>query len=309
MMKEIIFLLGFFFIGSSAVLASDGLDQKEIEKVTGAKVEVDEKSNSYTASFPLTGLKVQSVGVKLTPTFGLECWASFVSSGEDAKVQARLVLLEDQINIVLKEALENGFKVVSLQNHSLWENPRLMVMVINGEGKLIDLATNIGKVFDIIKKSSSVLVWKAPLFINTEKSTLNIITLEEILKSKATYKKGVYDFVWGQTPTQSEKELILKMPSKVAFAGTDKMAVMYGETSIPEQNLQNLLKVFMKHNIYVTAIQNREGMGVIHFMNRGPIIDLAQGIKEVMQITTDSPQESTEEKVLGADTTLSPQEQ
>lgn len=284
-MKNLIFLAGLFWGSFSTALALPSLDSQVIESLTGGKGEGAENSNGYTVSFPLSNLKVRSVGVQLTPALGLSCSASFIPSGEEVKVIGKFVLLEDQVNIVLKEALENGFNVTSLYNHSLWELPRLMTLTIEGSGKLADLATRIGTLFQIVKKSSSVAVWKAPLFLNAEKSTLSKQNLEETLKSKATLKNGVYEFVWAFSEAQA--------PSRLVFAGTDAMAVMFGEVSTPTQSIQNILKTFMKHNIYVTSIQNMGEMSVIHFMNRGPALELAQGIKDV----------------LGTDATLSPQEQ
>ncbi len=302
-MKIVFILISFSFIVGSSTFASKILDGREIEYWTGAKGGYVQNSNIFKVTFPLASLKVNSAGVQITPPLGLQCWASFMVIEEGVEVIGEIVLFEDQVSFAMREALENGLNVTALYNYSLWTQPTLMIMRVAGKGKLEDLATAVGKIFHFIKKTATGSIWKKPPgIINPEKSSLTIKNVEDVLKHKSVFKDGVYKFEWGKT-TQLNGHVI-KAPMGVAtwaaFAGTDKEAVMLGDVAIEEHFVQNVLKIFLKHNIFVTSLQQRligESPRIIfiRYMKRGAPHELAQGLKEVLELDNSSGKEAFEE--------------
>ncbi len=297
MNKTMIFLLIIFsltLITPHAFSEKPGsLDLKQIENLTGVKGEFDPEFNVFKVFSPRTDLKVTAAGVKLTPALGLTSWASFKSLSSEVEMRGDIVLFEDQINLIMQEALDHGLNITALHNHYLWDTPRIMFMHIEGKGNLKELATAVGKVFEKIKRTSIGTLWKRPLsIINPEKSTLNSKNIEEALGKKGAQKEGVTTFIWGTETKMNDSEMggSRGVNTWVSFAGTDREAVMLGDIAMKEGEVQNVLKSLLKHNIFIISLhQHMKGeaprlMGV-HYMGRGSALELAKVLKETLEFT------------------------
>ncbi|HUX79389.1 MAG TPA: DUF1259 domain-containing protein, partial [Alphaproteobacteria bacterium] len=190
-------------------------------------------------------------------------------------------------------ALDNGLSITALHNHSLWDNPRLMLLHIQGKGPIKDLAMAVGKTFETIKKTSKGTIWnRPPSIINPVKSTLNSKNIEDLFEKKGTLKEGVYKLTW-ERKTQAHEPPIgasMGVNTWAAFAGTDREAVMLGYIAMREEEVQNVLKTLLKHNIYILSLhQNTMGEDpramFVHYMGRGPAFELAKALKEALEYT------------------------
>ena len=296
-MKKIIILLIFSFLTFSSASAETGdsslLDTHQIENLTGAKGELDKESNVFKISVPRTDLKVTAAGVKLTPALGLTSWAAFKPIHSEGIVMGDMVLFEDQINFVMKEALDNGLKITALHNHYLWDNPRVMFMHIEGKGPIKDLATAVGKTFEMIKKSSKGTIWnRPPTLIKPDKSTLTTKNIEDLFEKRGTLKDGVYKLIWERKTKMDGHDMgaLMGVNTWAAFAGTDREAVMLGDIAMKEDEVQNVLKTLLKHNIFIISL-HQHMMGedprimFVHYMGRGPAFELAKALKEALEQT------------------------
>jgi hypothetical protein len=285
-----ILILSFFTFSpiSSASGDSPLFNTQQIENLTGAKGELDRELNVFKVIVPHTDLKGSAAGVKLTPALGLTSWAAFSATGE---VRGEIVLFEDQINFVMKEALDHGLSVTALHNHYLWDNPRIMIMPIEGKGPLKDLATAVGKTFEILKKSSKGTIWaRPPVIINPDKSTLKAKDIEDLFDKRGILKDGVFKLTWERKTKMQDHggEVSMGIEAWAAFAGTDKQAVMLGEIAMKEEDVQNVLKTLLKHNIFIISLrQHRVGKDprimFVHYMGRGLAFELAKALKEALE--------------------------
>ncbi|OJW53914.1 MAG: hypothetical protein BGO67_07560 [Alphaproteobacteria bacterium 41-28] len=288
-MKKRIILLILPFFTFSPVSAEKGdaslFNTQQIETLTGAKGELDTELNVFKVSVPHSDLKGSAAGVKLTPSLGLTSWAAFSGTGE---VRGEMVLFEDQINFVMKEALDNGLRITALHNHYLWDNPRIMLMHIEGKGPIKELATAVGKTFEILKKSSKGTIWaRPPVIINSDKSTLKVKDIEDLFEKRGTLKDGVYKLTWERKTKMHHHDGV---EACAAFVGTDKQAAMLGEIAMKEEDVQNVLKTLLKHNIFIISLRQHK-MGedsritVVHYMGRGLAFELAKALKETLDQT------------------------
>src|SRR5579883_584735 len=62
----------------------------------------------YRVGLPRTDLKVTLDGVALKPGFALGSWLAFEPVGNEAMVMGDLVLLQDEVNPVMKKLEEGG---------------------------------------------------------------------------------------------------------------------------------------------------------------------------------------------------------
>src|SRR5438552_3258315 len=104
------FLFMIFFTGTS--FAQDlSVDKDKIEQIIGVKGKWFEEEGVLKLTFPRMDVKVVVDGRELSPFMGLSSWISFISVGESLMAMGDLVLFEDEVNPVMKTALDNGLGI------------------------------------------------------------------------------------------------------------------------------------------------------------------------------------------------------
>jgi len=268
-----------------------GLDTASIEKLTGAKGKLDDKSGVFKVSVPRKDLAITVADhVKMTPPMGLTAWAAFQKMGDHAMVMGDIVVTEDQVNPVMSAALDNGLEVTALHNHFLWDKPKVMFMHIGGMGDEAALATGVGKVFATLHATEGGKGEVPPkLDIDPAKSKLDAAKLDGIFGQKGDYNSGVYKATFGRTTKMDQTDVgnAMGVNTWAAFAGTDDAAVVDGDFAMLESELQTVLKTLRKANIDIVAIhQHMTGeqprIMFLHFWGTGKTEDLARGIKAAL---------------------------
>lgn len=269
-----------------------GLDTQELERLTGAKGELDAKEGVFKVSVPRTDLRVSTAGVRMTPRLGLSSWAAFTPAGERTMVMGDLVLLEDQVNPVMDVAFANGLEVTALHNHFFWDSPKVMFMHIGGMGEQRQLAEAVGKVFARIKETSGRKGLVPRAAIDPAKSTLEASRLDAVLGTPGAMKDGVYRAVFGRTVRMHGHEVggAMGVNTWAAFAGSNEKAVVDGDFAVLESELQPVLQSLRRAGIHIVAIHNHmtgeePRMLFLHYWGVGPAGELARGIRSTLDLT------------------------
>lgn len=267
--------------------APGGLDTANIEKLTGAKGKLDDKSGVFKVSMPRKDLAI-TIGdhVKMTPPMGLTAWAAFQKMGDHTMVMGDIVLTEDQVNGAMSAALDNGLEVTALHNHFFWDKPKVMFMHIGGMGDETKLATGVGKVFAKLSEKG-----EAPKLpdIDPGKSKLDAAKLDAAFGQKGDYKDGVYKATFGRTTKMGDAEVgnAMGVNTWAAVAGSDDSAVIDGDFAMLESELQTVLKTLRKGNIDVVAIHQhmtteQPRIMFLHYWGTGKADDLAKTVKAAL---------------------------
>jgi hypothetical protein len=267
------------------------LDTAKIEELTGAKGKLDEKEGAFKVSVPRSDLSITAAGVRLTPPMGLTSWAAFKRAGAHTMVMGDTVLLEDQVNPVMRVALDNGLEVTALHNHFFWDTPKVMFMHIGGMGDAAKLAAAVGKVFAKIKDTSGGKGEVPTANIDPAKTSLAPDKIEAILGTKGELKDGVYKVVIGRTAKMHGAEIgnTMGVNTWAAFAGTDDRAVVDGDFAMLETELQRVLKALRGAGINIVAIhQHMTGESprvmFLHYWGVGSTSALAKGLKAALDV-------------------------
>jgi len=267
-----------------------GLDSAQIEQLTGAKGKLDEKEGVFKVSVPRSDLSVTAAGVKLTPPMGLTSWAAFKRAGEHTMVMGDMVVLEDQVNLVMSAALDNGLEVTALHNHFFWDTPKVMFMHIGGSGDTAKLATAVGKVFAKIKETSGGKGEVPKAAIDPPKSALDPKKIDAVLAKSGELKDGVYKVVFGRETKMHGEAMgnTMGVNTWAAFAGSDDKAVVDGDFAMLESELQGVLKALRSAGINIVAIhQHMSGESprilFLHLWGVGSTGELAKGIKAALE--------------------------
>src|SRR5881628_757110 len=71
---------------------------------------------------------------------GVNTWAAFAGTDENAVVDGDFAVLENELQSVLKSLRAAGVNIVAIHSHMTHENPRILFLHYWGKGKTADLA-------------------------------------------------------------------------------------------------------------------------------------------------------------------------
>jgi hypothetical protein len=86
------------------------------------------------------GRPAQMHGVKIDKEMGVNTWAAFAGSDDNAVVDGDFAVTEDELQPVLKSLLKEKINIVAIHQHMTYEQPRIMFFHYWGRGRAKDLA-------------------------------------------------------------------------------------------------------------------------------------------------------------------------
>jgi Domain of Unknown Function (DUF1259) len=127
--------------------AKTSLDPKNIESIMGMKGQLG--SGVYKITI---GRTTKMGGHEVGNAMGINTWAAFVGSDQQAVVDGDFVMLEKELQSVLKALRGAGINVVAIHNHIETESPRIVFLHYWGVGATTDLAKGLKAALDTQKK-------------------------------------------------------------------------------------------------------------------------------------------------------------
>ncbi|BBJ23008.1 DUF1259 domain-containing protein [Candidatus Nitrotoga sp. AM1P] len=80
---------------------------------------------------------------------GVNTWAAFAGSDDEAVVDGDFAMLEDELQPILKTMRAEDINIVAIHQHMTQEQPHYMFLHYWGKGKAVDLAKSIKKALDV----------------------------------------------------------------------------------------------------------------------------------------------------------------
>ena len=90
-------------------------------------------------------------GTKIDNTMGVNTWAAFAGTDDNAVVDGDFAVTEDTLQPVLKSLVRNHIYIVAIHQHMTHEQPRIMFFHYWGRGPAKELAANIKSAFSIAR--------------------------------------------------------------------------------------------------------------------------------------------------------------
>jgi Domain of Unknown Function (DUF1259) len=87
-------------------------------------------------------------GVEVGNEMGVNTWAAFAGSDEEAVVDGDFAVIEGDLQPVLKALRGEGINIVAIHQHMTKETPRYVFLHYWGKGKAVDLARAVKKALD-----------------------------------------------------------------------------------------------------------------------------------------------------------------
>jgi len=137
--------------GGIAMPGTNAISGKLIEDLLGVKGQ----GNNGMFKVVIGRTTKMPCGCELAKEMGVNTWAAFAGTDDNALVDGDFAVLEDELQAVLKSLRHDGINIVAIHSHMTQENPRILFLHYWGRGKTADLASKLKTALDTQKPVSS----------------------------------------------------------------------------------------------------------------------------------------------------------
>ena len=123
--------------------AKSSINGEALAKILGVKGE--SKDGMFKVSI---GRPATMHGAKIGNAMGVNTWAAFAGTDEQAVVDGDFAMLKDEMQPVLKTMRKGGINVVAIHQHMTDDEPHYFFMHYWGKGKAADLARTVKQALD-----------------------------------------------------------------------------------------------------------------------------------------------------------------
>src|SRR6184192_2978836 len=124
--------------GAARLPEKNSITAAPLNDIFGAQGELKDGMVKFTFGRPAT-----MHGVKIDNTMGVNTWAAFAGSDDDAVVDGDFAVTEDELQPTARSLLKERINIVAIHQHMTHEEPRIMFFHYWGRGRAKDLANAI----------------------------------------------------------------------------------------------------------------------------------------------------------------------
>jgi len=239
----------------------------------------------YRVGIGRSDLTVTVDGVQIKPALALGSYLAFQKAGKEAMVMGDLVLLQEEVNPVMKKLLDQGFQITAIHNHLLRATPPVMYMHYMGHGDAAKLAAGVRSA---LEESKTPL--EAPAKPASQPAIdLDTAAIEKTLGAKGNPNGGVLAF--GIPRAETIKEHDATIPAAMGMAivvnfqptGGGKAAIT-GDYVLRASEVNPVMKALRDNGIEVTALHShmldeQPRLLFMHFWANDDALKLAKGLR------------------------------
>jgi hypothetical protein len=126
------------------------LDTAKLVKIAGH--EGEQMGAVYKITVGRDDLGMKEHGAVINARMGLNTWAAFVGTQEDAAIAGDVAMLENEVTPVLKALCKNGLDVVAIHHHMTGDRPVVIFLHYWGRGPAEKLAVGYKAALDELAK-------------------------------------------------------------------------------------------------------------------------------------------------------------
>jgi hypothetical protein len=132
--------------GHAPVRTSSKVDPAPLDRIFGVTGKTQD--GMYKATFGRTVHDAMCGGCALGAAMGMNTWAAFAGTDDDAVVDGDFAMSEDELQNVLKTLRAGGINIVAIHSHAVGETPRILFLHYWGRGAAADLAKTVKSALD-----------------------------------------------------------------------------------------------------------------------------------------------------------------
>ena len=126
------------------------LDGAKLAKIVGH--EGEQSGDVYKITIGRDDLGMKDHGATVSARMGLNTWAAFTGTQQDAVIAGDVAMLEREVTPVLKALRKNGIDVVAIHQHMIEEQPVIIFLHYWGRGPAETLAAGFKAGLDELRK-------------------------------------------------------------------------------------------------------------------------------------------------------------
>jgi hypothetical protein len=127
--------------GYTPVPSPSHIDAEKLDRALGMKGTV--KTGMYKAVFGRTVSGAMCGGCSIGSAMGINTWAAFAGTEDNAVVDGDFAVVEDELQDVLKALRGGRINIVAIHSHMTGETPRTLFLHYWGRGAAADLAKTV----------------------------------------------------------------------------------------------------------------------------------------------------------------------
>jgi len=125
----------FAVVGQTSLPEKNSINAASLNEIFGMQGEAKDGMVKFTI-----GRSAKMHGVKIDTDMGVNTWAAFAGSDDNAVVDGDFAVTEDELQPALKSLLKNKINIVAIHQHMTHEEPRIMFFHYWSRGTAKDLA-------------------------------------------------------------------------------------------------------------------------------------------------------------------------
>lgn len=126
--------------GDAPLPAQSAITAKPIEDILGVQGQANHGMFKV-----VVGRLTKMMGNEAGKEMGVNTWAAFAGTDDNALVDGDFAVSEEELQPVLKSLRRGGINIVAIHNHMTHEHPRILFLHYWGRGKAVDLAGSLRK--------------------------------------------------------------------------------------------------------------------------------------------------------------------
>ena len=130
-----------------------GLDTAKLAQIAGHQGE--QNGAVYKITVGRTDLKVTEMGAAINSRMGLNTWAAFAGTNDNAAIAGDVAMLANEVQPVLRALRKNGLDVVAIHQHMLGTQPTIYFLHYWGTGAADQLAAGFKAALDQLGKNTA----------------------------------------------------------------------------------------------------------------------------------------------------------
>lgn len=242
----------------------------------------------YRVGIGRSDLQVTLDGVEIKAALALGSYLAFKKAGKQAMVMGDLVLLQEEVNPVMKKLIESGIEITAIHNHLLRATPTVMYMHYQGHGDAAKLAAAVRTALEESRtplEAPAKSAAQPPLELDTA-------AIEKTLGAKGTPNGGVLQFSIPRADKIVEHGTALPpsmgMGIVINFQPTGAgRAAITGDYILLASEVNPVLRTLRENGIEVTALHShmlreQPRFFFMHFWANDDAQKLAEGLKAAL---------------------------
>jgi hypothetical protein len=282
--------------GGAKTPALTANEMAAVDAALGKKGAYNEAQATYNVPLPRNDLKMTVKGEPVPIPFGFGGWAAVKKTldGKSAVLMSDTVLLQEEVNPLMRAAHENGLEVSALHNHFFFEEPRIFYMHVHAMGSVADISARYAAAIKTTRLFPANQPPAGPPSPRTGKDIFDVPALDALVKYAAAVNGPTIKYTVGRPDLNvvamgADITAAIGLNSWASLAGSSDAAHICGDIAMRESELNPVVKALHTHDLDVVAIHNHmigENPRILflHYYGSGPASALAAGFRAALDV-------------------------